>query len=106
MLSVLKNQYENPMILPGGDFNNRSVNESTREHSDMKSIATEATRGNAVLDIFASNFNSLLVDRGTVESIMSDLVGVYSDHRTVFTSFRIQRVPSYSTENYSFFHIP
>ena len=57
-----------------------------------------------VLDAVLSNFNENLTDKGVTEPIRSD-DGTLTDHRTVFASFRMPRVPSYSLEKYSYRHL-
>ena len=101
---TLKNKYENPIILLGGDFNRRDVKEAVRDYSDMSIIKTGPTRGDAVLDIGIGNINETLIDQGTLEPIQSD-GGVPSDHRVVFFKFRMPRVPSYTVQKYSYVHV-
>ena len=103
-LMVLSNKYENPYVFIGGDFNRKSMSEATRDFPDIKIIPAGPTRNGSTLDILASNFNCQLIDQGTVDPISSD-AGVESDHRTVFASFRMPRVPSYRVEEYSYNHI-
>ena len=100
---ALKNKYENPYIVMGGDFNKRDFKAAVQEHPEIKPIKTGPTRNNAVLDILGTNFNELLLDSGTVDPIWSQ-EGVESDHRTLFNKFRMPRVPSYTVQNYSYFH--
>ena len=50
------------------------------------------------------NFNDMIVDKGTVEPIVSD-EGVPSDHQTVFATFRMPRVPTYTVQEYEYNHV-
>ena len=43
-----------------------------RDFPEMKAISTEATREGAVLDILLTNFNDLIVDKGTAMPIEND----------------------------------
>ena len=101
---ALKNKYENPYIIFGGDFNRRDFKLAVQEHQDIKQIQSGPTRNTASLDIIGSNFNELLIDSNTVDPILN-LEGVQSDHRTVFARFRMQRVPSYSIQKYTYLHM-
>ena len=103
-LFVLKDRYENPYVILGGDFNRRDARAATLEHPELKIVSTGATRDGAALDLVLSNFNHSVIDAGTVDPIRSD-TGASSDHRTVFVSFRMPRVPSYDIEQYSYYHL-
>ena len=104
VILALKNKYENPMLVLGGDFNRRDHRQMVRDFPEMKAISTEATREGAVLDILLTNFNDLIVDKGTAMPIEND-DGVPTDHMTVFSTFRIPRVPTYSIQEYSYNYI-
>ena len=104
VILTLKTKYENPMILIGGDFNRREIKEATRDYPEIGPIRTGPTRGDAALDIFASNFNNLLIDQGTLDPLETDH-GVESDHRAVFCRFRMPRVPTYTIQKYSYIHV-
>ena len=101
---ALKSKYEDPYIVVGGDFNRRDFKAATSEFPDIKAVDTEPTRGTAVLDILGSNMNELLIDKGTADPIQSE-EGTPTDHNTVFCQFRMQRVPSYTVESYSYYHL-
>lgn len=83
VILAIKNKYESPYILIGGDFNKRSVSEATRDFPEIKQIVTGATRGDNVLDIMTCNFSGSLVDCGTSNPI-EDQFGIGSDHLTVY----------------------
>ena len=51
VILTLRNKYENPMVLLGGDLNRRDDAAMTRDFSDIARIRTGPTRGNATLDI-------------------------------------------------------
>ena len=103
-MMTLKNKYNDPYVIIGGDFNRRSIYEATREYPDIRPISTGPTRGDATLDVLLTNFNDSLVDAGTTSSIFNE-TGVETDHKTVFTVHRMPRVPSYEIQNYSYYHI-
>ena len=103
-LLAIKNKYEDPIILVGGDFNRRDFCEATREYPDIKPIVTGPTRGLACLDIIGTNVNQSLIDAGSMDPIESN-TGALSDHRTVFVQLRMPRVPSYTVQKYSYFYI-
>ena len=88
----------------GGDFNRRNFKLAIEEYPQIKEIQTGPTRGDAVLDILSSNFNESLTDSGVVAAIHNE-EGTETDHGTVYASFRMPRVPSYSIEQYSYRHI-
>lgn len=88
VILTIKNNYENPYILTGGDINRREHTQLTRDYADISLIKTGPTRVGAVLEMFFGNFNSTIVDKGTLEPIQSD-DDIASDHRTVFVKFRI-----------------
>ena len=48
--------------------------------------------------------NDNLLDKGITEAIFSE-EGVETDHLTVFSRFRMPRVPSYNIEKYTYFHM-
>ena len=99
-----KYRYDDPYIICGGDFNRRDFRTSVAEYPEIKPVLTEPTRGNVVLDILASNFNESLTDSGVTESI-SNADGVRMDHLTVFASYRMPCVPSYSIQEYTYRHL-
>ena len=103
-IQALKNKYDDPYVFVGGDFNRRNFKLATSEHPEIKEINSGATRGSVSLDIIGSNTNDILVDNGTVEPICNE-DGIRSDHQTVFSSFRMPRVPSYTIENYTYRHL-
>ena len=101
---ALKSKYEDPYIVFGGDFNRRKFKLAVEDFPQIKEIRTGPTRGNAVLDILSTNFNDSLTDSGVVAAICNE-DGVETDHGTVYASFRMPRVPSYSIEQYTYNHI-
>ena len=104
VILALKTKYENPIILIGADFNRRDMREATRDYPEMAPILTGPTRDQATLDAFVSNINHTIIDQGTLDPLYSE-TGIQSDHRAVFCSFRMSRVPSYNIEKYSYFHV-
>ena len=78
VLLVLRNKYDSPYVVVGGDFNRRSLAEATRDFP----IRTGPTRLDSVLDVMACNFGCSVVDCGTVDPI-HNFLGSESDHLTV-----------------------
>lgn len=101
---ALKSKYDDPYFIFGGDFNRRDFKLTVDEFPQIKAIQTGPTRGNAVLDILATSFNDSLTDSGVVAAIRNE-DGTETDHKTVFASFRMPRVPDYSIEEYSYLHL-
>ena len=100
----IKNKYNDPFIMVGGDFNRTDIKRALADHSDISQILTAPTRGTNILDIIATNFNDILVDSGVTEPIQSE-TGVPSDHLTVYASFKMSRVPDYRVEEYSYYQV-
>ena len=102
-LILLKSRYDNPYIVVAGDFNRRDFKKVTRDHPDIKQVVTGPTRVGAVLDIIGSNVPDQLVDQGTTDPLTSDDPDrADADHRVVFASVRMPRVPQYKVEEYSY----
>ena len=101
---TLRAKYEDPYFIVAGDFNRRDFGLATSEYPDIKPIFNDPTRGDAVLDIIGSNMNDTLIDKGVTAAIHSD-EGIDTDHLTVFSQFRMPRVPSYNIESYSYLHL-
>ena len=99
-----KRKYSDPYIVIAGDFNRRNMLEATRDYPDIKTIRTGPTRGDSTLDLIATNFNESLIDFGTTSPVYS-ADQVESDHMTVFAQFRMQKVPSYEIQKYSYYHM-
>ena len=104
-LVLLTARYEDPYIILAGDFNRRDIRKVTQNFIQIKPVLTGPTRNDAVLDIIATNFNKSLVDAGTTDPLQADTIGAPGDHRTVFATFRMPRVPQYEIEQYSYYRI-
>ena len=98
---TLKNKYSDPYIILAWDFNRRSLKEATKDCPAIKPVKTPPTRGTATLDIISSNMGNQLLEAGITAPI-STREGVESDHRTVYASFRMPRVPSYKITKYTY----
>ena len=98
------NKYNDPYLILGGDFYRRNLLEAVREYPAIKQIVTGPTRGDATLDLLASNFNDNITDSGLLDSIFN-LDNVKTDHKTVFVQHRMPHVPSYEIEHYSYYHL-
>ena len=101
---AIRKKYDDPSIIIGGDFNRRSIKNIASDFTDIKQIKTGPTRGAATLDVFLTNLVEDVTDQGTVDPIESE-EGIASDHRTVFFSVRMPRVPDYVVQKYSYHHI-
>ena len=99
----IKQKYTDPYIVAAGDFNRTDTKTALAEHTDIVPVTTGPTRGAAVLDIVATNFNQQLVEAGTTDPIRSER-DVPTDHLTVFMAFKMSRVPEYVIEKYSYYH--
>ena len=65
----LKNRYNDPYVILGGDFNKREIIKAIREFKDIKVIKTGPTRGRSTLDIFASNLQDIK-EAGTIAPVV------------------------------------
>ena len=87
---TLKNKYNDPYVIIAGDFNRRNLSEAIKDYPEIKPIKTSPTRGLEVLDIIATNMN----EEGVTTPISAQ-DGTESDHKTVYSRFRMPRVPTY-----------
>lgn len=104
IIMAIKNKYNDPYLIIGGDFNRRNLKEATREYPEVRQIITGPTRADATLDIIATNFNDSLEDSGLLDPVFN-LDDIESDHKTVFAKHRMPKVPSYDVQDYSYFHL-
>ena len=98
---VLKNKYNDPYIMLGGDFNKRNLKAATRDYPEITPVITPPTRGTAILDIIATNMTSSVIEAGVTEPVHTQ-EGTKSDHKTVYATFRMPRVPNYELHKYSY----
>ena len=103
-ITLLLNRYEDPYVIIAGDFNRRNLARAIGNFPQIKQIQTPPTRGEASLDLVASNMSEILLDCGVTDSIVNEF-GVPTDHETLFCSFRMPRVPQYKIESYTYHHI-
>ena len=101
---AVRNKYNDPYIIIGGDFNRRSASEATRDYPDIRPVTTSQTRGDSTLDIVLTNFNDELMDAYTVDPIFNT-EGTESDHRPILTKHRMPKVPAYQIQEYSYHHL-
>ena len=78
-ISQLKLKHKNPYVLIGGDVNQFPINEAIDDHDDIGLLPTLPTRGDACLDVIASNFNDQISDH-FVEAPLETDECVQSDH--------------------------
>lgn len=69
--------------------------------SMTKLIETSPTRGRNTLDLLLTNFNEFVTQAGVTEAVRN-ADGQVSDHRMVYLSSKIPRVPQYVVEKYSY----
>ena len=100
-ITLLLSRYEEPYVILAGDFNRRDISRATGNFPSLKIIRTPPTRGDAILDLVSANMDAMLIDAGVTDPITNDY-GVPSDHKTVFFSFRMPRVPQYKIEKYAY----
>ena len=98
---LLRSRYENPYMFVGGDLNKRNFRQALQDFPDLKVIQTPPTRGDNVLDLIATNSERDLVQSGVTHPIV-DANGVESDHRVVYLSIKMPRVPAYTVNEYSY----
>ena len=84
----IKMTSSNPYVILGGDFNDfncADINKAIGDYGDIDCITTTATRGSAILDLCATNFNSELREAYN-HSPLESAEGTQSDHS--FLTFR------------------
>ena len=101
LIAMLTKRYRDPYILVGGDFNERRIGTAIRGSKNIKVVNTPPTRGNKTLDIIACSFTDCLFRAGVTDPIFNS-EGTETDHKTVYASFDLPRVPQYSVQKYSY----
>ena len=81
-INKLKVQYDDPILLIGGDTNNRSLAALLEDFSELVVLDVPATRMGRKLDETASNLGNNILKISTMPPLQS-LAGTDSDHDTV-----------------------
>ena len=66
-----------PMIVVAGDFNRRDITKAYENYPDINLIDTPPTRGDAHLDLIATNID---INNVTLRNPLSTPEGIESDH--------------------------
>lgn len=83
----IKSENNSPYLLVLVDFNNKDIGEAIGDYGDFSVYVTRPTRGNKVLDIAASSFNSEIHNATVMSPLLSE-EGTASDHGViVYTAF-------------------
>jgi hypothetical protein len=100
-LAVLKvkEEFQNPYIVIGGDFNGRNFEDSISDYPDLSVLITGPTRGSATLDKVACNMIEEVVNIMVREPLCTE-EGSFSDHKTIFVhaslihehKFRVRKI--------------
>ena len=88
IISQIKIKHKDPLIITGGDYNNREHAVAHADTVDMVQLNTMPTRRGACLDVLYCNFVHDVVELDTREPLMTNS-GIRSDHNCVFASFEI-----------------
>ena len=99
-LSVVKAKYESPLIIIGGDFNQFDISQCFVDHPDVSICPSEPTRGNARLDLIATNAGDHFVDSYTTTPLDNNN-GSQSDHKPLTCQFRIPSVHCFEIIKYT-----
>ena len=83
-------------------MNRREIRRAISGQSDLKPVLTDPTRGRHVLDIVVTSFNEYLEIAGVTDPIAND-AGTETDHKTVYATFKMPRVPKYAVREYSYY---
>ena len=81
-IAAMKTAFKNPIIMVGGDFNRRDIADSLKDAEELLPFTTEATRGNATLDIMYTNIGAYIKEPRVLPPLAS-ANGSESDHRCV-----------------------
>ena len=85
-----------PYVVVAGDLNRRAL-DGIADFPDITVIDTAATRGDAVLDIVASN---LVNTSARIMEPLEDEHGRRSDHNAVYVHAKLGRLHQYTTSHY------
>ena len=77
IVAKIKQDNKSPLVVIGGDFNNFDICDSVSDYNDIEKILSPPTRGNATLDVVATNFE---VDDIRTAPPLCNQAGTLSDH--------------------------
>ena len=100
-INKLKTNYDDPVIIIGGDTNNRSLDNMLAEFSDLVTLQTGATTANATLDETACNIPEYLVE-SSVESPLQAANGTESDHSTALLKFELPNIHHFTKKKFKY----
>ena len=89
-IETAKNKYDDPYIIIGGDTNRRSIDGAVSDFPEIQMMQTGPTRGNAHLDVLASNINQHIDCETFFPLEKADSTGK-SDHKTIVARAQIPR---------------
>ena len=98
-IARLKLSNSNPYILLAGDVNQFPVDEAIIDHNDINLLRTPPTRGNACLDILASNFNEEITETFVESPLESDIA--LSDHAVLVARASLKHKHDFKWITYS-----
>ena len=102
VVSEAKRQFQSPMIIVGGDWNQWPVGHICQEHTDLVEVEHGPTRNGRKLDKFLVNFPRAVIECDTLEPL-DDGMGRESDHRMAFFKAAIE-VQQEAKITYSYRH--
>ena len=88
VISNLKTEFRDPVIICGGDFNRRPIDEAIGDFPDMGIDNASPTRGNALLDIVATNLGEQITNIENRDPLSAP-DGRKSDHDSVLLEAEI-----------------
>ena len=86
----IKSTNEKPYIVVAGDFNCWPHGRAFEDFEDIRVIQTPPTRGDATLDIAATNFNAHLKKTTIMPPLRNDISETDSDHRVAIYEFKLE----------------
>ena len=96
-LILVKTSTKDPIIIVGGDFNNRDPTQAFEPVGGLDKVSSGPTRGDATLDLVFTNARAFLVG-GTALTFppLESEDGLRSDHRTVWASLKFKKERDFS----------
>ena len=96
-VAELKEDYEDPLIVIGGDFNGREVSDAVADFPDIIKVVTGPTRGDKVLDLVLTNIEPRDMTTTVRDPLDTDNGEKKSDHSIVYTSAEMLNVDRFKT---------
>ena len=88
-ITRMKTEYEEPIIILGGDFNQFGIDDCHKDIIDIETIKSPATRAGARIDLIASNINKYVVKTTTLDPLQNSESS--SDHNPLLCCFVQQK---------------